>query len=61
LLATSTALSADTGHNDLLQLFDDWRAFEFPSLLNGAPDYTRQNFDDREVDYLALRKRLEAF
>lgn len=61
LLATSAAWSADTGHKELVQLFDDWRAFEYPSLLNGAPNYTSQNFEDREVDYRALRKRLEAF
>jgi len=32
-------------YEDLLTLFSDWRAFEHPPLLDGAPDYTAAGFD----------------
>ena len=48
-------------HDDLVRLFDDWRAFESPPLLDGAPDYTAERFEARQPEYLALRARLEAF
>jgi len=46
---------------DLLQLFRDWREFESPPLLDGAPDYTAARFAARQDDYEALRNRLESF
>jgi hypothetical protein len=49
------------GYDDLLQLFAGWREFESPPLLDGAPDYTAAQFEIRQPDYLALRKRLESF
>jgi hypothetical protein len=45
-------------HRDLLQLFSEWRTFERPPLLNGAPDYTTETFAKRHCDYLRLRQRL---
>tara|TARA_R110002096_G_scaffold433632_1_gene652767 strand:- start:1102 stop:2673 length:1572 start_codon:yes stop_codon:yes gene_type:complete len=48
-------------HDELVQLFKDWRAFESPPLLDGAPDYTRERFAARQDEYLALRARLDAF
>jgi hypothetical protein len=48
-------------HDNLIQLFEDWRAFESPTLLNGAPDYTAERFAIRQHDYLELRARLDAF
>ena len=47
-------------HDDLLALFDEWRAFERPPLLDGAPDYTAGTFEARRADYEALRARLDA-
>jgi len=47
-------------HDNLIQLFEDWRAFESPTLLNGAPDYTAERFAIRQHDYLELRARLDA-
>ena len=44
----------------LLDLFEDWRAFEQPPLLEGAPDYTSERFEQRQPAYLDLRQRLEA-
>ena len=48
-------------HEDLVQLFKDWRTFESPPLLNGAPDYTAERFAIRQPEYLELRARLDAF
>jgi hypothetical protein len=43
----------------LVQLFADWREFESPPLLDGAPDYTAERFEARLAGYEALRARLE--
>jgi hypothetical protein len=48
-------------HDDLVELFADWRAFESPPLLDGAPDYTAQRFEARQADFEKLRSRLDAF
>lgn len=47
-------------HSDLLALFNEWRTFERPPLLDGAPDYTAETFAARYEDYLELRARLNA-
>ena len=36
-----------SNYNDLVQLFQDWRNFERPPELNGAPDYTAKTFEKR--------------
>lgn len=48
-------------HNDLVALFAEWRQFENPPLLNGAPDYTAGRFAERYPAFLALRARLDSF
>lgn len=63
LLATSTQAQPTSGaddHGDLVALFTEWRAFERPPLLDGAPDYTDETFAARYEDYLSLRARLDA-
>jgi hypothetical protein len=47
-------------HGDLLTLFQEWRAFEHPPLLDGAPDYTAATFAARYEAYKDLRPRLDA-
>lgn len=59
ILAINVAQAADT-HVDLIELFEEWREFESPPLLDGAPDYTAEQFENRQPDYLALRDRLFA-
>jgi len=53
--------AAAMNHDDLVRLFSDWRNFESPPLLDGAPDYTAERFEARQPEYLALRERLDAF
>jgi hypothetical protein len=47
-------------YKDLLPLFKEWREFERPPMLEGAPDYTAATFATRYQDYQRLRQRLEA-
>ena len=60
LAATANAESGST-HDELLVLFEDWRAFESPPLLDGAPDYTAEQFAARDAEFQALRARLQSF
>ncbi len=55
------SVSASGGHDELVQLFEDWRAFESPPLVDGAPDYSSDRFEQRQGDYHELRERLTAF
>jgi hypothetical protein len=61
--AMAAAAHAGSGpdYQDLLVLFEDWRAFESPPLLDGAPDYTVQQFEARDAEFEQLRARLNAF
>jgi hypothetical protein len=61
--AASRGASADeppSGHDELLRLFADWRAFETPPLLDGAPDYTKERFESRYRELSSYRARLDA-
>ena len=59
--ATATEnVDTASSYDDLLVLFADWREFESPPLLDGAPDYTAQQFVARRQQFLELRERLGA-
>jgi len=47
-----------TGYDQLLQLFRDWRAFERPPFVDGAPDYTAATFARRHRELGVWRERL---
>ncbi|WP_436515203.1 hypothetical protein [Ekhidna sp. To15] len=47
-------------YEDLTSLFAEWREFENPPLLNGAPDYTKETFDARQPEFEKLQTRLLA-
>jgi hypothetical protein len=47
-------------YRELADLFADWRTFEKPPMLDGAPDYTAETFKKRYPDFLGLRERLNA-
>lgn len=44
----------------LSKLFTEWRAFETPPFINGAPDYRRKTFDARHPEFQLLRGQLLA-
>jgi hypothetical protein len=48
------------GYPDLLALFAQWRQFESPPLLEGAPDYTAERFAIRYDEFKHYRARLDA-
>ena len=48
-----------SNYKDLEKLFTDWREFEKPLTLDGAPDYTKSQFDKSKKNYQLLRNRLE--
>ena len=48
-------------NRELLELFKEWRNFEMPPLKDGVPDYSKNTFDFRFVQYKKLRSRLESF
>ena len=47
-------------YQSLVSLFKEWRSFEKPSLLNGAPDYTAENFNRRMPAFKKLQAKLLA-
>ena len=46
---------------DLVALFEEWRAFERPPMLNGAPDYTAATMARMHDELEAYQARLSAF
>ncbi len=47
-------------YSDLVLLFEAWRSFENPPLLNGAPDYSKATFDARLPEFQKLQNQLLA-
>ncbi|WP_419212634.1 hypothetical protein ACNR9Q_00560 [Maribacter sp. X9] len=54
----SISQSENSSYENLVALFKEWRAFEHPPLLNGAPDYTKETFQKREPAFKALQEKL---
>ena len=54
------ATSTNT-YEDLLVLFEDWREFENPPLLDGAPDYTSDTTTRRHRELKTYQARLMSF
>jgi len=45
-------------HQDLVDLFHEWRDFENPPLVDGAPDYTRNRLNKDHGKFRSLQRRL---
>lgn len=56
----STSVTTKKAYSDLVDLFNEWRSFENPPLLNRAPDYTQERFDERMADFRSLQNELLA-
>ena len=54
------ATPAPQTYQDLTALFADWREFESPPLLDGAPDYTAERFAAAYEEFAGFRARLDA-
>jgi hypothetical protein len=48
-------------YKDLVNLFNEWRDFESPPLLDGAPDYTKKRFEKDHNNFISLRNELNSF
>ncbi len=58
--AQAEEMSVIEGYDKLLQLHRDWRAFEKPPYVDGAPDYSAATFARRQGPFAELRARLDA-
>ncbi len=47
-------------YDDLVTLFKEWRTFENPPKLDGAPDYTKATFEKRWPKFKELQNQLKA-
>ncbi len=51
--------SSSKDYSSLVDLFYEWREFENPPLLNGAPNYTKNSFNKRHAEFKKLKARLK--
>ncbi len=49
------------GYEDLVRLFGEWREFEAPAVVDGAPDYSADAMAAQRAELPAWRARLDAF
>ncbi len=59
-LTSAFADAHEGGYPALVALFEEWREFESPPLLEGAPDYSAATTARRHRELAGLRERLEA-
>ena len=57
---SKSEVSDPNKHPELVELFREWRDFERPPILEGAPDYTAATFERRQPEFKALQNRLLA-
>ncbi len=58
--ASGASGESEAGYEALVQLFHEWRDFESPPLLDGAPDYTAKTTARRHRELGELQARLRA-
>lgn len=56
--SSKSDLKGPSDYESLVTLFREWRTFEKPPLRDGAPDYTRETFENRLPDFKKLQSRL---
>jgi hypothetical protein len=57
--ASASPRAADS-HAQLVQLFDDWRAFNHPAIVRGRPDYSAPAMSTKAARLPEFRRRLAA-
>lgn len=57
---TKTENFTSNDYLELVALFKEWRTFEKPPLLDGAPDYTVETFEKRSPRFRELQARLQS-
>ena len=48
-------------YEDLLTLFEEWRAFEHPNFVNGVPDYSASAMSEQHRELAHYQNRLAVF
>ena len=48
----------DSNYEKLHEFFFEWRSFESPPLREGAPDYTKGQFNKRRRVFKSLERKL---
>ncbi|HET6340849.1 MAG TPA: DUF885 family protein [Gemmatimonadota bacterium] len=56
----ASAQTASRDYEDLVRLFDDWRAFQRPAQVDGVPDYTAEAMAAQHARLADYRRRLAA-
>ncbi len=59
-IASPAASSAADGYQELVALFEAWRAFERPPMKDGAPDYTAAAMARKHEQLASFQARLKA-
>ncbi len=55
-----TQANAQSSYADLTALFEEWRDFEKPPLVDGAPDYSQHSMKAKHKGLKALQRKLAA-
>ncbi|MBS9464362.1 hypothetical protein KIM67_18215 [Flagellimonas sp. 389] len=60
--AIPSSMKSDSSHkySGLVDLFKEWRIFEKPPFVDGAPDYTEETFKERWPRFQELQSNLKA-
>lgn len=58
ILPVASQAQASDNYDNLVSLFKEWRVFENPPMLDGAPDYTAATFERRLPVFKALQAKL---
>src|SRR5262245_4438189 len=58
--ASAPPAARRTRYDDLVALFNEWRTFQRPALVNGAPDYTPAAMRTQHAALAGYRSRLAA-
>ena len=53
--------TASATHADLLQLFEDFRVFQEPAIVDGVPDYTAEAMERQRQELEGYKSRIAAF
>ena len=60
IMMAPAAAAAEAGHDALVRLFEEWRAFERPTIEDGVPDYGAAAMQGKAAGLAEFRKRLNA-
>jgi hypothetical protein len=59
--ASSKSAGGGTSHDQLVQLFREWREFQKPGLVDGVPDYSARAMSAQRRELAQYQSRLAAF